>query len=218
MSAIRTERSSRFRKSYLMHRNHQHGLTLIELLVAIAVLSFIAVMAWQGLDSMTRTRESLNHELEQARSLQLTLAQWQVDCANAADVDLLDGRPPLIIQNDQFVLARRVIMEGQPNFLQMVTWRLNQGVLSREASTPTRDLAQLDTSLRRVLSSGETAVNLLTGVTTLSFRVWANDGRGWRLWETGNQEMVSHSALANTQKGTTSSQLVLICCHFRVIR
>ena len=72
----------------------QRGLTLIELLVAIGVLAFIAVMAWRGLDSLTRTRESLNHELEQARSLQLTLAQWQIDCANAVDADLLDGHAP----------------------------------------------------------------------------------------------------------------------------
>jgi general secretion pathway protein J len=73
----------------------QRGLTLIELLVAIGVLAIIAVMAWHGLDSLTRTRESLNHELEQARSLQLTLAQWQIDCANAVDADLLDGHTPL---------------------------------------------------------------------------------------------------------------------------
>ena len=52
---------------------------IITLLVAIGVLAIIAVMAWHGLDSLTRTRESLNHELEQARSLQLTLAQWQID-------------------------------------------------------------------------------------------------------------------------------------------
>jgi general secretion pathway protein J len=208
MLVIRAERSSHFLKLYLMHRSHQRGLTLIELLVAITVLSFIAVMAWQGLDSMTRTREILHHELEQARSLQLTLAQWQIDCANAADVDVLDGRSPLIIQNNQFILVRRVQMEAQPSFLQIVTWRLHQGVLSRGALAPTRDLAQLDASLQRVLSGGEAAVDLLTGVTTLTLRVWANDGRGWRAWEAGNQAVVSHGALANTQTGTTSSQLV----------
>ena len=190
------------------HSLGQRGLTLIELLVAIGVLAFIAVMAWRGLDSLTRTRESLNHELEQARSLQLTLAQWQIDCANAVDADLLDGHAPLLIENSQFVLTRRVQMEAQPSAVQIVTWRLHQGVLSRSALPPTRDLTPLEAGWQQALNSSETAVNLLTGVTELSFRVWASDGRGWRAWEAGTQGRVSHGALANSQTGTTSTQLV----------
>ncbi len=190
------------------HSPGQRGLTLIELLVAIGVLAFIAVMAWRGLDSLTRTRESLNHELEQARSLQLTLAQWQIDCANAVDADLLDGHAPLLIENSQFVLTRRVQMEAQPSALQIVTWRLNQGVLSRSALPPTRDLTPLEAGWQQALNGTQPAVNLLTGVTGLSFRVWASDGRGWRAWETGTQGLVSHGALANSQTGTTSTQLV----------
>lgn len=186
----------------------QRGLTLIELLVAISVLAFIAVMAWRGLDSLTRTRESLNHELEQARSLQLTLAQWQIDCANAVDAELLDGHSPLLIESSRFMLTRRVQMEAQPTVLQIVTWRLNQGVLSREALPVTRDLAQLDAGWQQAVNGGGSAVNLLTGVTALTFRVWASDGRGWRAWETATQGLVSHGALANSQTGTTSTQLV----------
>jgi general secretion pathway protein J len=190
------------------HSLGQRGLTLIELLVAIGVLAFIAVMAWRGLDSLTRTRESLNHELEQARSLQLTLAQWQIDCANAVDADLLDGHAPLLIENSQFVLTRRVQLEAQPSTLQIVTWRLHQGVLSRSALPPTRDLTPLEAGWQQALNGSESAVNLLTGVTGLSFRVWASDGRGWRAWEAGTQGRVSHGALANSQTGTTSTQLV----------
>jgi len=187
---------------------YQQGLTLIELLVAISLLAFIAVLGWRGLDSITRTRESLNHELDQARSLQLTLAQWQIDCANAVDADLLDGHPPLLIENGQFTLARRVQTEAQPTVLQIVAWRLNQGVLSRETSPPTRDLTQLNAGWQRAYAGGQTAVNLLSGVTSVSFRVWASDGRGWRAWNAGTQAMVSHGALANTQTGTTSTQLI----------
>jgi general secretion pathway protein J len=190
------------------HHFGQRGLTLIELLVAIGILAFIAVMAWHGLDSLTRTRESLNHELEQARSLQLTLAQWQIDCANVVDVDLLDGHAPLLIENSQFVLTRRVQMEAQPSAVQIVTWRLHQGVLSRSALPPTRDLTPLEAGWQQALNGSETAVNLLSGVTRLTFRVWASDGRGWRSWESATQGLVSHGALANSQTGTTSTQLV----------
>jgi general secretion pathway protein J len=34
----------------------QRGLTLIELLVAISVLAFVAVLGWRGLDSIVRAR------------------------------------------------------------------------------------------------------------------------------------------------------------------
>jgi general secretion pathway protein J len=189
------------------HLFYQQGLTLIELLVAISILVFIAVLGWRGLDSITRTRESLNHELEQARSLQLTLAQWQIDCANAVDADLLDGHSSLLLENGQFTLARRVQMEAQPSVLQIVAWRLNQGVLSREASSPTRDLTQLNAGRQRAYIGGESAVKLLSGVNSVSFRVWASDGRGWRAWDPGKQAMVSHGALANPQTGKTSTQL-----------
>jgi general secretion pathway protein J len=201
-------RTNRHLLSYVRHDFYRQGLTLIELLVAISILAFIAVIGWSGLDSITRTRESLNHELEQARSLQLTLAQWQIDCANAVDADLLDGHTPLLIENGQFTLARRVQTEAQPTVLQIVAWRLNGGVLSRETSQPTRDLTQLNAAWQRAYTGGETAVNLLSGVKSVSFRVWASDGRGWRAWDPGTQAMVSHGALANTQTGTTSTQLI----------
>jgi len=35
---------------------HSRGLTLVELLVAIAVLAIISVLGWRGLDVITRTR------------------------------------------------------------------------------------------------------------------------------------------------------------------
>lgn len=192
---------------WMPHYLHQQGLTLIELLVAISILVFIAVLGWRGLDSITRTRESLNHELEQARSLQLTLAQWQIDCANAVDADLLDGHSSLLLENGQFTLARRVRTESQPSVFQIVAWRLNQGVLSRETSSPTRDLTQLNAGWQRTYNGGDAAVKLLSGVDSVSFRVWASDGRGWRAWGPGTQAMVSHGALANPQTGSTSTQL-----------
>lgn len=200
--------AARHSPSCVTHDFYQQGLTLIELLVAISILVLIAVLGWRGLDSITRTREGLNHELEQARRLQLTLAQWQIDCANAVDAELLDGHSPLRIENGQLTLARLVQMEAQPTVLQIVAWRLNQGVLSRETSNSTRDLTQLTAGWQRAYTGGETAVDLLSGVDSVSFRVWASDGRGWRTWDPGTQAMVSHGALANTQTGTTSTQLI----------
>jgi general secretion pathway protein J len=181
---------------------------LIELLVAISVLGFVAVLGWRGLDSITRARESLNHELEQTRGMQLAFAQWQTDCANAVNADTLDGRPPLVIDGARMTLARRSQPEGQPGALELITWRVRDGVLTREESPATRDLSQLEPWWQAAQNGSTAATRLQTGVKSLSLRVWASDGRGWRSWEAGTRGMTSRGALMNPQAGTTSTQIV----------
>ncbi len=184
------------------------GFTLVELLVAISVLGVIAVLGWRGLDSIARTRESLNRELEQARGLQIALAQWQTDCANAVDADTLDGRQPLVIDGARMTLARRVQAEGQPGALQLVTWRLRGDLLTREESPPSRDLSQLEPWWQVAQAGSAQGVRLQRGVSALTLRVWANDGRGWRTWEAGNAGPASRAALMNPQAGRTSTQII----------
>lgn len=184
------------------------GFTLIELLVAISVLGFIAVLGWRGLDSITRTRERLNHELAQARGLQIAFAQWQTDCANVVEADVLDGHPPLVIDGPRMTLARRVQAESQPGALQLVTWRLHNGLLSREESPPTRDLSQLDPWWQIAPRDSVSGIRLQQDVRSLELRVWANDGRGWRSWEASQNAPTSRAALMNPQAGTTSTQII----------
>ncbi len=191
-----------------MHTARSAGFTLIELLVAISVLGFIAVLGWRGLDSIVRSRESLNRELEQARGLQIALAQWQTDCANAVDADTLDGQAPLIIDGTRLTLARRVQAEAQPGALQLVTWRLRDGLLSREESPPTRDLSQLSPWWQIARQGSAPAIRLQQGVRSLALRVWANDGRGWRSWEAAMSTPTSRAALMNPQAGSTSTQII----------
>ena len=44
------------------------GFTLLELLVAITVLSIVSVIAWRGLDSLVMTRERLEPEADDVRA------------------------------------------------------------------------------------------------------------------------------------------------------
>ena len=126
------------------HLSAQHGLTLVELLVAISIMAFVAVLCWRGLDSITRARASLNQELEQTRGLQLAFAQLQTDCSNVVNAAELDGRAPVQIDPARITLVRRTQPEAQPGALQLVTYRLRDGLLTREESLPTRDLTRLE--------------------------------------------------------------------------
>ncbi len=195
----------------LRARRSQRGLTLVELLVAVGVLAFVAVLGWRGLDSITRARSALNAELEQARGLQLAFAQLQADCANAVDAGTLDGRSPMAIDADRITIARRIQPDAQAGMLQLVTWRMRNGVLSREESPPTRDLAQLAQHWQFAAAGGARPVALRAGLSAMSLRVWTDDGRGWRTWaqaQAAASQPTSRGSLMNPGAGTTAMQTV----------
>jgi general secretion pathway protein J len=187
---------------------YSRGLTLVELLVAIAVLAIISVLGWRGLDVITRTRLILNEELAQTRDLQLAFAQMQIDCANAVDADTLAGARPMLIETNRVTLARRLQPEAQAGALQLVTWRWRDSVLTREETPPTRDLNQLARDWQLAQSGSATAVKLHRSVQQMALRVWADDGAGWRTWQPTDKPVISRGSLMNPERGTTATQTV----------
>ncbi len=197
--------------SALLARRSQRGLTLVELLVAISVLAFVAVLGWRGLDSIARARSALNAELEQSRGLQLAFAQLQADCANAVDAGTLDGRSPMAVDADRITIARRIQPDAQAGMLQLVTWRMRNGVLSRDESPPTRDLAQLAQYWQFAAAGGSQPIVLRAGLSAMTLRVWTDDGRGWRTWaqaQAAASQPTSRGSLMNPGAGTTAMQTV----------
>jgi general secretion pathway protein J len=63
------------------------GFTLIEVLVAVALLALMALMAWRGLDGVARTQQRLLQHSDEVLTLQATLNQW------GADLDALAVQP-----------------------------------------------------------------------------------------------------------------------------
>lgn len=57
----------------------QRGFTLVELMVAIAMLALLALMSWRGLDGMVRSQEATKARSAQQLVLQTVLSQWQAD-------------------------------------------------------------------------------------------------------------------------------------------
>lgn len=161
----------------------QAGLTLIELLVAISVLAFVAVLGWRGLDSIVRARVALNSDLEHTRGMQLAFAQLQNDCAHIADYSILPGRPPVVGGNERLLLMRTVFADDQPTRLQLVTYQLVGGVLMRRESVATRDVQELEQLWLAAQAGTMNAqpVQLQSEVSGMTIRLWTDDGRGWRV-------------------------------------
>lgn len=181
------------------------GLTLIELLVAISILAFVAVLGWRGLDSIVRARIALTGDLEQTRGMQLTFAQLQSDCAHLAPPALLPNRVPLIIEPGRLKLIRTVFSDNQPSRLQVVTYQIKSGVLMRHESAETRDLKELDVLWQQSEIETAQAVVLLSEVTLLDMRLWVSGG-----WHTGAEIMqLSPAENENPPPGQTAQPPLL---------
>lgn len=171
----------------------RRGFTLIELLVAISVLAIVAVLGWRGLDGIVRSRQQLTAQLEQTRTIQLAFAQMQSDADHLADKALLQGREnldvpsavdasqqgsPVTQQDSRFILVRTVPAENAPLRVQVVAYRLLDGVLVRRETSPTRDLALLDSQWQAALSNRDSApgVALCGGVAELGAAKASRDG------------------------------------------
>ena len=155
------------------------GFTLIELLVAISILAIVAVLGWRGLDGIIRSRGALTAQMEQTRGLQLAFAQLQSDCANLAPQALIGAtRPILRAEDNRITLVRLVLGENEATRVQVVSYRVRDGVLTRRESAGTRDLVQLDALWQAATGDTDPAasVGLQSGVQGMTMRFWTTNG------------------------------------------
>ncbi|AVR98882.1 prepilin-type N-terminal cleavage/methylation domain-containing protein [Pseudoduganella armeniaca] len=163
-----------------MRARRNAGFTLVELLVAITVLAIVAVLGWRGLDSIVRSRTKLTEQMEHARGIQLAFAQMQSDLEQLAGTELLGQRQRLVADNARLIFVRTVFPENAPSQLQVVSYRLRDGVLTRRESVNTRDLGQLDSLWQVALGDTDPVpgVALQAGVASMAVRIW--DSGAWR--------------------------------------
>ena len=161
-------------------RRPAHGFTLVELLVAISILAIVAVLGWRGLDGIVRARISLTEQIESTRGMQLAFAQMQSDAEHMADPASLQRRPFLLADTDRMTLVRKVDRENEASMLQVVSYRVVDGVLLRRESMGTRDLVQLDVMWKAAISNLDTTppVALQEGVVGMLVQTWENNA--WR--------------------------------------
>lgn len=156
------------------------GFTLVELLVAISILAVVAVLGWRGLDGIVRARVALTDQMETTRGMQLAFAQMQSDCEHMVPSDEIQKRPNLLADAGGMTLVRNIYIENSPSQLQVVSYRIRDGVLMRRESVGTRDLIQLDVLWKAATSNADSTppVALQSGVLAMQVEVWENNA--WR--------------------------------------
>ncbi|MDQ2820396.1 MAG: prepilin-type N-terminal cleavage/methylation domain-containing protein [Pseudomonadota bacterium] len=169
-----------------MMRRRASGFTLVELLVAISILGMVAVLGWRGLDGIVRARANLTEQMEVTRGMQLAFAQMQSDSEQMANSALVGNRQTLDSSDGRLTLVRTVLLENTASRVQVISYRLIDGVLLRRESAATRDLAQLDILWKAAISDTDTTppVALQSGIATMQMLIWQNGV--WRQSVAGN--------------------------------
>ena len=153
------------------------GFTLLELLVAIAILAFVSIIAWRGLDSLVNTRARLEPEGEAVRALLTVFGQVERDLAQTAPPSFFALAVPAVRvrqgADGQVLELVRIAPQGEAEAtsVQIVFYRVSDGALWRQSSPPSRAFGAVDVGK---LSN----VKLLGEVKSLRVRLW-RDQLGW---------------------------------------
>lgn len=183
----------------------QDGFTLIEVMIAIALMAVLSVMAWRGLDSVSRANSALERRTEEVARLLRALDQLERDLSQRATTELPWQPSGSAAANALLPAALQVRRQAElpffmeivraapaaPGYWQRVQWWQRGGVLYRAAGPAAASfpLPPPDTGDRVVL---------LDDVTTFELRAW-EPGAGWR----------QLPAVAPARTGATGMELAL---------
>ena len=131
------------------------GFTLVEVLVALALMAVLALLSWRGLDSMLRTRDSTGARINAVALAQVSMLQWQ------SDLNAVQAVPLLI--ND-------VALSWDGRVMRML----------RRSGTPLLSQENLNKGLTPNNAPPQNAVSADAGMQVVAWTV--RDGHWWR-WQ-----------------------------------
>ncbi len=162
-------------------RAQVRGFTLLELLVAVALLSVLAVLSWRAMDSVLRSRDRIVQSSDELRALSVAFAQLEQDVRGSSAVGLLGLREPAIafaVHGDQVQPELALVREAggdRPLQLQRVRYRLREHRLERGFAPWTAAASDAE---RATFGAPVVWQPLLDDVEQIQFRAWIA-ARGW---------------------------------------
>lgn len=180
------------------------GFTLVEVLVAMLVMSVIALMAWQGVDGIVRTRDASQARLEQSLRLSTALAQWEQDLASVQETPNV---PALTYDGATLRLTRRA-EQG----MQVVAWSLRPDAVTgarwqRWASAPVTgagELQQIWTRSLQFLGDEPGQLQVLSGLS--QWQLYYFRGNAWTNAQSSGDTV---SMVSSTVDGAASQRQLL---------
>ena len=143
------------------------GFTLVELLVAIAVMALLSEMAWSGLDAMARAQTRAQEYSDDVSALQAGLTQWSTDLnamAPVAPVGALDfdGRVLRITRQygaDQVATGQSEPVSQGGGSIRVIAWGARMVAGQRQwlrwQSAPTRSRFELQSAWEQAALWGQ---------------------------------------------------------------
>jgi general secretion pathway protein J len=184
------------------------GFTLIELMIAIALLSLLALMGWKGIDGLLRTRDITQQHTQQSARLSIALAQWRADLdaihtvssINPSGVDW-DGKVLRMVRRSSALQP-----DGSESGVWVVAWTLvnndlNQGQWMRWQSEAITQNSALEQAWSQALQWGQNQSNDITRQTSL---ISANN---WQLFYFRGNAWINPLSSQDNASTTTSSTL-----------
>jgi general secretion pathway protein J len=148
------------------------GFTLVEVLVALLIMSILSAMAWQGVDGMVRARDASQEAAERTLRLTTVMAQWEQDLSSLYD----NSSVPALAFDGANMRLTRVTPDGA----QIVVWSLREGVWRRWTSQTVQraaDLQQAWLMSQQLIGNESQQVRLLDGAT--QWQVYFFRGNAW---------------------------------------
>ena len=147
------------------------GFTLVEVLVALLILSVLSTMAWRGIDGMVRARDISQARLDRSLRLSTVMAQWDQDLAALFDSPVVEH---LGFDGSTLRLVRRAA-----GGVQLVAWSLEGTQWRRWAGPVVTRVAELQESWMRShqLTGAESGwLVLLDGVSDAQIQFFRDTG------------------------------------------
>jgi general secretion pathway protein J len=148
------------------------GFTLVEVLVALAIMAVLSALAWRGIDGIARSREASQAAVERTLRLQTALAQWDQDLQAVQDTSSV---PALRFDGATLRLTR-----ATPAGIQLVAWTLREGAWWRWAAPPatqTQPLQEAWLRSQQLIGSEPGTVRMLGGAESIQVHFFR--GNGW---------------------------------------